>query len=57
MKEQADSDRCAELIRSPKTGPLKIRAFRSSFPWVEEAEEDESVTVLGCPEGVHFEAG
>jgi putative transposase len=24
MKEQPDSDRCAELIRSPKTGPLRI---------------------------------
>jgi hypothetical protein len=47
----------ALLIRSPKTGPFRVRVFRGIFPWLGGAENDESVTVLGRPEGVHSPAG
>ena len=45
------------VICSPKTGPFRIRVFRGIFPWLGGAEDDEGITVLGRPEGVHSPAG
>jgi putative transposase len=45
------------LIRSPKTGPFRVRVFRDIFAWLRGAEDDESIEVFGRPKGVHSEAG
>jgi putative transposase len=34
-----------------------IRVFRGIFPWLGGAEDDEGITVLGCANGVHSQAG
>jgi putative transposase len=46
-----------QVIRSPKTGPFRVRVFRGIFPWLGGAEDDEGITVLGRAEGVHSQAG
>jgi hypothetical protein len=46
-----------DLIRSPKTGPFRVRVFRVIFPWLGGVEDDESIEVFGRPKGVHSPAG
>lgn len=45
------------LLSSLKTGSFETGVFRGNIPWLGGAEDDEGIEVLGCAEGVHFEAG
>jgi hypothetical protein len=54
---------CSTRATRRKTDPLpenwkfRVRVFRGIFPWLGGAEDDEGITVLGRPKGVHSSAG
>jgi hypothetical protein len=45
------------MIRSLKIEPFTVRVFRGVFPWLEGAEDDESVTILGRREAFILRQG
>ena len=60
MPEASDRSRFITRGRLLRRGTyLNPQAFwwLGIFPWLEGAENDESVTVLGRPEGVHSPGG